>query len=92
MNYKKNRSELINEQIESQGRNFCSYCGTFNAFKFHCHHLCFKSHCSRPEVNKKENLIILCDKCHTLFHNNKSINDKYIKERGLEYLLKPTKI
>ena len=87
-NYKKNRKKLINKQLDEIGYNYCEYCKKSAVYQFHVHHLVHRSKCNRKEVHKIENLILLCDKCHTLLHNNKELNNKLIQERNLTDLLK----
>jgi len=82
-NYKKNRAKLI----ESLLYVHCEYCNTSQAFKFHCHHIVFRS--EKPNHEKLHacvNLIILCDSCHSLFHDQKGIRNDLVKQRQLDKL------
>ena len=84
MNYKTNRDEVIEELIERDGYIHCQHCGVSQSFKFHCHHIFFRSEKpNHPELHNKKNLIILCDQCHSLHHGDKSIRDEIVEERNL---------
>ena len=87
MSYAKNRKELISEHLDQYGYIFCLHCKTSNSFKFHVHHIIFRSEKSNhPELHNKKNLIILCDKCHLKFHGKKDIRNYLIEERNLKEL------
>lgn len=65
----KNRSEIIETVIDEYGYIFCQSCGVSNAHKFHCHHIMSKGrYPNHPKLDSKENLIILCNKCHGYCH------------------------
>ena len=73
MSYKKNRKELIDEVIESDGFISCQHCGKSNSFKFEVHHIMYRSEKpNHPQLHNKKNLIILCTDCHIDFHGDKS--------------------
>ena len=89
MSYKKNRKILIENQLEEFGYTFCQHCGISTAFKFHVHHIYFRSEYPKHKyLHDINNLIILCDKCHEKFHGNKSIRNEIIKKRNLTQLFK----
>jgi 5-methylcytosine-specific restriction endonuclease McrA len=86
-NYSKNRQELIDEMMEEEGRVYCKICNTFNSFKFHCHHIIFRSEVRcHPEKHNKRNLIILCNECHENYHNDKHLRDDLVELRNLKQL------
>lgn len=89
--YKKNRDELIQEQLDDFGYHFCQKkgCGTSRAFKFEVHHIVFRSEApDHPELHSKINLIIVCSGCHNVkpnsFHNKKDERNYLVIERGLD--------
>jgi len=87
MTYKKNRDALIQKQLDVHGYNFCQYCYTSNSFMFSVHHIVFRSEMpNHKEIHNRKNLIIVCQKCHDDFHNNKSIREPLLEKRGLKKL------
>ncbi len=83
----KNRKQLVEEQEDKFGYNFCQRCGKSRAFKFEVHHIVFRSEAQyHPELHNKRNLIIVCDKCHKQLHNKKSLRNPLIKSRKLNEL------
>ena len=89
MNYKKNRQSLIDDMINNVGYIYCQHCKRSNAFKFHCHHIMFRSEKpNHKNLHNRLNLLILCDTCHSDFHNNKPLRNKYIIDRNLKELFK----
>jgi len=82
--YINNRKELINDMLEFKGYVYCEFCNSSNSFKFHSHHIIFRS--EKPNhvnLHDKENLIIVCDKCHEIFHNEKSLRNRLVEDRKL---------
>ena len=87
MSYKKNRDELIDEMLDNYGHLFCESCSSSHAFKFHMHHLIFRS--EKPGhkyLHDKKNLLLVCDKCHDLFHSIKSYRNEIVEIRELQKL------
>jgi len=80
----KNRNQITTEQVEKYGYTFCQFCETSNCFKFHVHHIVFRSERPQhPNLHGVENLIIVCNKCHDKLHNNKALRNKLLIERNL---------
>lgn len=80
----KNRNQLIEDQREKYGYIFCQECQSSKAYKFHVHHIVFRS--ERPghkDLHSKENLIIVCNRCHDDFHNQKSKRNYLLVARNL---------
>ena len=85
--YINNRKKLIDEMIDARGYIYCKCCNITNAFKFHTHHIIFRSEKpNHKHLHNKENLIICCNECHNDFHNNKSLRNNLVENRKL-YLL-----
>jgi hypothetical protein len=85
--YLKNRKELFDNMIEERGYIYCEDCNTSNAFKFHTHHIIFRS--EKPlhkDMHNKLNLINLCNICHDRYHDDKGFRNKLVEERGLNKL------
>lgn len=89
----KNRKEMVENMQDEYGYIFCQKkgCGTSNAYKFHVHHIIFRSEMpDHPNLHDKLNLIIVCQRCHNeapdSFHNDKSQRNYLIIERNLEKL------
>lgn len=84
---KKQAYDIKKEMYDKNWVLYCEHCFTQNSFRFECHHLIFRSEKPKhKELHNKKNLIILCIKCHNLFHKNKWIRFKYIKIRELNKL------
>lgn len=82
--YLKNIKQIKTEIIEKHGYLFCQYCGSNNSLRWEGHHLIFRS--ERPlheHLHDKENIILLCIKCHNEFHRNKETRNEIVKERKL---------
>lgn len=84
----KNRKEVVDDMLNEYGYIYCQHCETSNAYKFECHHIIYRSEApNHPRLHSKDNLIIVCNKCHRKFHDNKNIRDPYVKSRNLKPLL-----
>lgn len=86
---KKNRKELVEKMKQDYGYIYCQRleCGKSSAYKFEVHHIVFRSEKpEHPYLHSKKNLIIVCDKCHNLFHNKKSIRNPLLKRRKLNQI------
>jgi hypothetical protein len=88
--YKTNRLLLIDSIIDQYGYMKCQYCNITNAFKFHCHHIYFRS--EKPNhinLHHIDNLIIVCDTCHDYLHACKhKARKELIDKRNLTELFK----
>jgi len=85
--YLNNRKELLNDMIENRGYVYCQDCNTSNSFKFHSHHIVFRS--EKPghkDLHNKQNLIILCNVCHDRYHNDKGYRNMLVEDRELNKL------
>lgn len=83
----KNSKEIKQSMLDERGFIYCEFCETSNSLRFESHHLIYRS--EKPEhenLHKKENLIILCIKCHNEFHKHKSLRNEIVKSRHLEHL------
>lgn len=91
--YDRNRLELIDAMIEEPGYIFCQTCNTTSSFKFHCHHIMFRSEKpNHPMLHHKRNLIIVCDSCHNNYHGDKEAQrGVLVIERGLIQLFEDGK-
>ncbi len=91
--YKKNRKQVIDEMLDEHGHLFCRRCDTIQSFKFHCHHIIFRSEAQyHPELHNKKNLLIVCDTCHIeKFHNGTTKHEtrkQYVLDRKLNEMFK----
>lgn len=89
--YEIERKKIINELEYIR----CQSCGANKSFKFHCHHIVFRSEKpNHDNLHNPKNLIIVCDECHAHFHSKKSYRNNLIRARKLnelfndEYLIK----
>ena len=83
MNYRNNALELLREQYDEFGYNFCQVCKQSNG-RIHVHHIFFRSEKPKDEkLHDKKNMIIVCENCHRKFHDNKNSRNSIIKERNL---------
>lgn len=85
--YKKERDKLVDKQILDYGYITCQYCQRSSAFKFHVHHIIFRS--EKPNhinLHNPLNLILVCNKCHDEFHKNKCLRNEIVKQRQLNKL------
>jgi predicted nucleic acid-binding Zn ribbon protein len=85
--YLKNVKEKKQALIDNDGFIYCEYCKTNNSLKFEGHHIIYRSEKPlHPHLHDKENIIILCIKCHNEFHKHKVIRNDIVKQRGLNKL------
>jgi 5-methylcytosine-specific restriction endonuclease McrA len=83
-NYKKERPKIVDKQLFEHGYTFCQHCNSSDAFKFHVHHIVFRSEKpNHTHINYPLNLIIVCDSCHNDFHANKGLRNKLVRDREL---------
>ena len=61
----------------------CMHCGRTTGPK-DIHHIIYRSETKKLE-NDVNNMILLCRGCHELFHGDKNIRNKLVKERNLCY-------
>jgi len=86
---KKNRAEIVQDMKDEYGYIFCEHCETSNAYKFECHHIVYRSEAPQhPKLHSKENLIIVCNKCHKKFHDIKSTRNYLVEGRNLHEVFK----
>lgn len=83
----KNSKEIKQSMIDNVGYIYCQHCNTSNSLRFESHHIIFRSEKPLHEhLHSKDNLIILCIKCHNDFHRVKDKRVKIVRERGLNIL------
>lgn len=79
-----------NDFLEKHGYLFCENCGINGngSAKFETHHIVFASEAPKhKELHNEKNLILVCIKCHNIFHGKKREERKeLVKNRGLEEL------
>jgi 5-methylcytosine-specific restriction endonuclease McrA len=65
----------------------CEHCGVTAPCSVH--HIVFRSEVGKEsDVDNLKNLILLCNKCHSLFHSKKRIREPLVVERGLRKIFK----
>lgn len=74
------------------GYLFCEMCGMSNQYFYEVHHIFFRSEKPKHKnLNKIENLILVCRKCHNKLHEHKSLRRdlrKYHNANQLFYVRK----
>ena len=89
----KNRKEVVENMQDKYSHIFCQRCYTSNAFKFEVHHIVFRSEAPKhPQLHSKDNLIIVCDKCHRELHAKKKLRNPLVTYRDLEQKFNKTLI
>ena len=79
--------EYKQEIFDKKGYLYCEDCLRSNSLRFEVHHIVFRSEAPRhPKLNSKENLILLCRKCHCAYHNQKDLRKKLVEKRNLKTL------
>ncbi len=84
--FEKNKKILKAQIIEEHGHLLCQRCKRVDR-PLETHHIVFRS--ERPGhlmLHDKINLILLCDECHDLFHDNKPLRTLIVVERGLHFV------
>lgn len=83
----RNSKEIKQEIINDFGYIHCQDCKTNNSLRFETHHIIYRSEKPLHEnLHKKENLIVLCIKCHNEYHKHKSKRNDLVKNRELNIL------
>ena len=80
----RNSKAIRKNMIDNIGYLYCENCQTSHSIKFECHHLIYRS--EKPlhkNLHDKENLILLCIKCHNEFHRNKYNRNSIVESRKL---------
>jgi len=82
--FERNARAVRVDMIEEHGYLFCQHCGRSDR-GLDTHHLIFRSEKPGHEyLHDKRNLSLLCmDGCHPLFHEEKSIRQEMVIDRGL---------
>ncbi len=84
--FQKNKKELLKEQRESFGYNFCEKCKRSD-LPLEVHHLFYRSEKPlHPRLHDKRNLVILCNVDHSRLHEKKSRRNSLVEERNLAAL------
>ena len=77
---------------DEHGYIYCELCNINQSFAFSTHHIVFKSEYGKhPEINNKNNLILVCADCHKKLHDKKELNNQLKKERDLYEMFNSTK-
>lgn len=85
--FQQNRKEIIDSMINSVGYVYCQSCNTSNSPRFEAHHLIFRSEKpNHKNLHDKENILLVCIKCHNEFHKNKSKRNEIVENRNLQLL------
>lgn len=85
--FRRNNKSIREKMIDDYGYIKCQHCETSNSIRFDGHHIIFRSEKPMHEyLHKKENIIILCVKCHFNFHKNKGMRNDIVTDRGLDKL------
>ena len=82
----RNRDIIIDKMLEEKGYVYCEHCGRSDG-QYEGHHLIYRS--EKPfheQLHQVPNIIILCKKCHSKFHDNKSIRNDIVLSRKLNIL------
>lgn len=84
----KNRNDIVEEMREQFGYVFCLECDRSSGFRnLHVHHIVFRSEAPHHDnLHSKQNLLIVCDECHTKLHNQKFIREKWVVRRNLRHV------
>lgn len=81
--FEKNKKILKAQIIEEHGHLLCQRCKRVDR-PLETHHIVFRSERpGHPMLHDLINLILLCDECHDLFHDNKHIRIVILIEREL---------
>lgn len=81
-----NRDEYKREFIEKNGCLWCEKCGDSNA-KLEAHHIIYRSEKpAHAHLHSKQNILLVCVKCHNWFHKSKSNRNSLVEERRLHLL------
>lgn len=82
----KNRDKIIDRMLEEKGYVYCEHCQKTNS-PLEGHHLIYRSEKPFHEhLHDEANILILCKKCHPMFHDNKSIRNDIVEQRKLHEL------
>ena len=85
--FRRNSKSLKNKMINDVGYVYCENCKTSNSLRFETHHIIYRSEKPLHEnLHKKENLIVLCIKCHNDYHKIKGKRNKLVEQRKLNKL------
>ena len=82
-----NKTLIKKKQLEEVGFQFCEHCKTSSSLIRELHHIVFRSEAPKHRaIHNIRNLILLCKKCHLLFHRDPKVRIPYIIERELWFL------
>ena len=83
----RNAKEIKQGLINDYGYIHCENCKSSDSLRFETHHIIFRSEKPLHEhLHKKDNLIVLCIKCHNAYHKSKGKRNELVVERGLNKL------
>jgi len=81
--FQRNRKDILNEMINNQGYTFCEKCKQTNN-RLEAHHLIYRSEKPRHKnLHDKENITLVCVKCHNWYHQKKGNRNEIVLERNL---------
>ena len=82
----RNRDAIIEKMLEQKGYVYCENCQRTDS-PLEGHHIIYRS--EKPfhqHLHQTPNIIMLCKKCHSMFHDNKSVRNDIVVERKLHLL------
>ena len=85
--FMKNAKEIEHCMIEDLGYIYCEQCGTSKSLRFERHHIIYRS--EKPNhinLHDKENILIVCIKCHNELHKHKGLRNTIVESRKLNEL------
>jgi len=83
--FTKNAKEIESLMISNVGYKYCEHCQTSIGLRYERHHIIFRSEKpNHTNLHNKENILILCVKCHNEFHKIKGLRNNIVEERNLD--------
>lgn len=84
--FRRNYVELKSKMLNDDGFLHCEFCDITDK-KLEAHHIIFRSEKPNHEfLHEKINIILVCVKCHNLFHKHKNTRNEIVKKRELNLL------
>lgn len=67
----------IEDFIDEHGYLFCERCGESGHYYYERHHIFYRSEKPKhPNLNHKDNIILVCERCHKELHSCKDLRYK----------------